>query len=131
MTNRLAYCRRAFPSRVGEPLDGGARQLYPSSLLADGSASFQTLLEDGERVFRRVGRHANAGGSVLPAAEHPTSATRDRLGHAYARKDELDGAWALGQRKLMRQDARTTLVLKDPGAGPLPRLPGVAVESAF
>jgi hypothetical protein len=63
--------------------------LNPSTLLAEGSANFQALLEDGERVFCRVGSHANADGSVLPAAEHPTSAALDRLAHEYGLKDEL------------------------------------------
>jgi hypothetical protein len=57
------------------------RQLNPSTLLrADGNANLQVLLEDGERVFCRVGSHANADGSVLavlPAAERPTPATFD------------------------------------------------------
>jgi hypothetical protein len=74
------------------------RQLSPSIPLADGNANFQVLWEDGERVFCRVGSHANADGSVLtvlPAAEHPTPATLDRLAHEYGLKEELDGAWAL------------------------------------
>ena len=70
--------------------------MNPSTLLgADGSANFQVLLEDGERIFCRVGSHANADGSVLPAAEHPTPATLDRLAHEYGLNEELDGAWAL------------------------------------
>jgi hypothetical protein len=123
-----------FSARVGEPLDGGARQLNPSTLLADGSANFQTLLEDGERVFCRVGGHAKADGSVLtvlPAAGHPTPATIDRLAHQYGLKDELDGAWALRPLKSMRDGGRTTLMLEDPGGEPLERLLGLAVESAF
>jgi hypothetical protein len=81
-----------FSARVGEPLDGGAPQLNPSTLLADGSANFQALLEDGERVFCRVGSRANADGSVLavlPAAEHPTPATLHHLAHDYGLKEEL------------------------------------------
>ena len=98
MTNRVDYRHRPFSTRVGEPLDGGVRQLNPSTLLADGSANFQVLLEDGERIFFRVGSHANADGSVLtvlPAAEHPTPATLDRLAHEYGLKEELDWAWAV------------------------------------
>jgi hypothetical protein len=64
MTNRLEILSWGpFSARVGEPLDGGARQLNLSTLLADGSANFQTLLEEGERVFCRVGRHT--GGEPL------------------------------------------------------------------
>jgi hypothetical protein len=108
--------------------------LNPSILLADGSANFQTLLEEGDHVFCRVGGHAKADGSVLtvlPAAEHPTPATIDRLAHEYRLKDELDGAWSLRPLKSMREGARITLVLEAPGGEPLERLLGVAVESAF
>jgi serine/threonine protein kinase len=102
--------------------------LNPSILLADGSANFQVLLEDGERVFCRIGSHANAGGSVLavrPATEHPTPATLDRLAHEYGLKEELDGAWAVRPLELIREGGRTVLVLEDPGGEPLERLLGV------
>jgi PAS domain S-box-containing protein len=102
--------------------------LNPSTLLADGSANFQVLLEDGERVFCRIGGHADADGSVLavlPAAEHPTPATLDRLAHEYGLKEELDCAWAVRPRELIREGGRTTLVLEDPGGEPLERLLGV------
>src|SRR5882724_4161867 len=121
-----------FAARVGEPLDGGVRQLNPSTLLADGSANFQVLLEDGERVFCRVGSHANAAGSVLtvlPAAEHPTPATLDRLAHEYGLKEELDRAWAARPLDLIRERGRTMLVLEDPGGEPLERLLGVPLET--
>jgi PAS domain S-box-containing protein len=112
-----------------KPLDGGVRQLNPSTLLADGSANFQVLLEDGERVFCRVGSHADGSVlSVLPAAEHPTPATLDRLAHEYGRKEELDGAWAVRPLELIREGGRTMLVLEDPGGEPLERLLGVPFE---
>jgi hypothetical protein len=66
-----------FSARVSEPLDGGVWQLNPSTLLADGSANFQVLWEDGERAFYRGVSRAHADRpsvAVLPAAEHPTSA---------------------------------------------------------
>ncbi|MEA3142630.1 MAG: hypothetical protein QOK23_4799, partial [Gammaproteobacteria bacterium] len=106
--------------------------MNPSTLLADGSANFDTLLEDGERVFCRVGSHANADGSVLavlPAAEHPTPATLDRLAHEYGLKEELDGAWAVRPLQLIREGARTMLVLGDPGGELLVRLLGAPLET--
>jgi PAS domain S-box-containing protein len=108
------------------------RQVHPLNLLdANGSANFQVLLEDGERVFCRVGSHANADGSVLavlPAAEHPTPATLNRLAHEYGFKDELNGAWAARPLELIRDGGRTMLVLEDPGGEPLERLLGVPFE---
>ncbi|WMT78177.1 AAA family ATPase [Bradyrhizobium sp. Ash2021] len=107
--------------------------MNPSTLLgADGNANFQALLEDGERVFCRVGSHANADGSVLavlPAAEHPTPATLDRLAHEYGLKEELDGAWAVRPLGLIREGGRTMLVLEDPGGEPLERLLGAPLET--
>ena len=103
-----------------------------SILLAEGRANFQVLLEDGERVFCRVGSHANADGSVLavlPVAEHPTPATLDRLAHEYGLKEELDGAWAVRPLELIREGGRTMLVLEDPGGEPLERLLGVPLET--
>ncbi len=108
--------------------------MNPSTLLADGSANFQVLLEDGERVFCRVGSHANADGSVLtvltvlPAAEHPTPATLNRLAHEYGLKDELDGAWAVRPLELISESGRSMLVLEDPGGEPLDRLLGAPME---
>ena len=73
--------------------------MNPSSWFdVGGNSNLKVLWEDGERVFCRVGSHANADGSVLtvlPAAEHPTPVTLDRLAHEYGLKEELDDAWAL------------------------------------
>src|SRR5882724_4123406 len=121
-----------FSARVGEPLNVGVRQLNPSTLLADGNANFQVLWEDGERVFCRIDSHADADGSVLavlPAAEHPTPATLDRLAHEYGLKEELDGVWAVRPLELIREGGRTMLVLEDPGGEPLERLLGAPLET--
>ena len=95
----------------------------------------QVLWEDGERVFCR-GWRLGADGSrravliVLPAAEHPSPASLDRLAHEYGLKDELDGAWAVRPLELVRERGRTMLVLEDPGGEPLDRLLGAPMEIA-
>jgi serine/threonine protein kinase len=65
---------------------------------------------------------------VLPAAEHPTPATLDRLAREYGLKDELDGAWALRPLELVRERGRTMLVLEDTRSEPLERLLGPPME---
>jgi PAS domain S-box-containing protein len=99
---------------------------------ADGDRDLQVLWEDGERVFCRGERHADghraAVLAVLPAAEHPTPATIDRLVHEHGLKDELDGAWAARPIELVRDRGRTMLVLEDTGGEPLHRLLGAPME---
>src|SRR5713101_8984774 len=99
---------------------------------AGGDSSLQVLWEDGERVFCRRESHADgyraAVLAVLPAAEHPTPATLDRLAREYGLKEELDGAWAVRPLELIREGCRTMLVLEDPGGEPLERLLGVPFE---
>ena len=72
----------------------------PHSLIgASSDGGSQVLWEDGERVFRRGWRpHDNGKRAVLlvmPAAEHPSRSSLDRLTHEYELRDELDGAWAV------------------------------------
>jgi hypothetical protein len=67
---------------------------------AGGNASLQVLWEDGELVFcRRRGIGANGDRksvlAALPALEHPTPDSLNRLAHEYGLKDVLDGAWAV------------------------------------
>jgi len=108
--------------------------LNPASRFgADGDGSLQVLWEDGDRVFCRAWRQGGNGASevvltVVPAAEHPTRASLDRLAHGYALKDELDGAWAVRPLALVREHGRTTLVLEDPGGEPLARQLGAPME---
>jgi hypothetical protein len=86
----------------------------------------------GELVFCRGERDADssltAALAVLPVAEHPTSATLDRLAREYGLKDELDGAWALRPLDLVREGGRTVLVLEDTRSEPLDRLLGAPME---
>src|SRR5712672_1544173 len=117
-----------------DPLDGGVRQLNPSTLFdTSGSSSFQILWEDGERVFYRGVSRANADGpavlAVLPAAEHPTPVALERLAHEYGLKDELDRAWAARPLEFIQERGRTMLVLEDPGGEPLERLLGAPLET--
>src|ERR1700704_1364550 len=97
-----------------------------------GESNLQVLWEDGERVFCRGESHADgyraAVLAVLPAAEHPTPATLDRLAREYGLKDELDGAWALRPLELVRERGRTMLVLEDTRSEPLDRLLGAPME---
>src|ERR1700676_1138960 len=99
---------------------------------AGGYNGFQVLWEDGERVFCRGESHADgyraAVLAVLPAAEHPTPATLDRLAREYGLKDELDGAWAVRPLELVRERGRVMLVLEDTRSEPLDRLLGVPME---
>src|ERR1700676_1181820 len=97
---------------------------------ADGDYRLQVLWEDDERVFCRG--HVNGDRTsvlaVLPAAEHPTPATLDRLAHEYELKDELDGAWGGRRLRLVRGRGRTMLLLKDADSAPLHRLLGPPME---
>ena len=67
--------------------------------------------------------------AVLPAAEYPPPAVRDRLDHEYELRDELDAAWAARPLELVREAGRTALLLEDPGGEPLERLNGAPMEA--
>ena len=99
---------------------------------ADGDGSLKALWEDGEFVFCRGERHADgrraAVLAVLPAAEHPTPATLDRLAREYGLKDELKGAWAVRPLELVRERGRIMLLLEDIRGEPLDRLLGAPME---
>jgi len=109
-------------------------QLDPTSWSgADRENSFQVLWEDGDRVLCRGWRQGangdrNAVLTLLPVAEHPTRASLERLAHAYALRDELDGAWAVRPLALVREHGRTMLVLEDPGGEPLARQIGAPMQ---
>src|SRR3954447_19625848 len=60
--------------------------------------------------------------AVVPAAEHPTPQSLDRLAHEFELRDELDSSWAAKPAELIQDRARTILVLEDFGGEPLTRL---------
>src|ERR1700733_14956367 len=101
---------------------------------AGAESDLQVLWEDGDRVFcravRRVEGYQAAVLAVLPAAEHPTPATLDRLAREYALKDALDGAWAVRPLELVRERDRTVLVLEDTRNEPLDRLLGTPMSAS-
>src|ERR1700752_1559704 len=86
----------------------------------------EILWEDGEHIFRR-GWRLNENGKrqsvlmVLPAADHPSRSSLDRLVHEYELKDELDRAWAVRPLDLVHDAGRTALVLEDVDGEPLDR----------
>jgi PAS domain S-box-containing protein len=114
--------------------------MNPSSWFgAGGDSSLKLLWQDGERVFCRRENHICGGENqasgyqaavlaVLPAAEHPTPATLDRLAREYGLKDELDGAWAARPLELVRERGRIMLVLEDTYSEPLDRLLGAPMD---
>jgi serine/threonine protein kinase len=91
------------------------------------------LSEDGERVLWRAWGLRDGGTResalvVLPAAEHPSPSSLDRLTHEYALKDELDEAWAVRPLELVRDRGRAMLVLEDAGGEPLDLLLSAPME---
>ena len=102
-----------------------------SGAYSDGGS--EVLWDDGERVFNRCW-HFDDGGNrravliVVPAAEHPSRASLDRLTHEYELRHDLDRAWAVRPLELAALPARTMLVLEDIGAEPLDRLLGAPME---
>ena len=106
--------------------------LSSSWLGAGGDSGFQVLWEDGERVFCRGESRAEGYPAavlvVLPAAEHPTPATLDRLAYEYGLKDELDGAWAVRPLAFVRERGQSMLVLEDTRSEPLDRLFGAPLQ---
>src|ERR1700756_687673 len=100
---------------------------------ADADRDFRVLWEDGDRIFCRGYRRSADGDrdtvlAVLPATEHPTLASLDRLAHEYGLRDELDVAWAARPLELVCERDRTMLLLEDPGSEPIGQLLGAPLE---
>src|SRR6516162_8929079 len=109
--------------------------MEPHSLTgAYSDSGSQVLWEDGERVFRRGWRLGDNGERrpvliVVPAGDHPSRSSFDRLTHEFELRDELDGAWAVRPLDLVRDAGRTMLVLEEADGEPLDRLLGVPMEA--
>nr|WP_035547966.1 ATP-binding sensor histidine kinase [Burkholderia sp. 9120] len=95
----------------------------------------QILWDDGERVFCRERRASGAGcDNVLLArlaAEHPPTASLDRITYEFGLRHELDSAWAVLPLELVRERGRTVLLFEDPGGEPLARLLGAPMETGL
>jgi len=108
--------------------------MNPSSWFDSGvDGSLQMLWEDGERIFCRKWRDGadgdrNAVLAVLPAAEHSTPDSLNRLTHEYVLKDDLDGTWATRPQRLVRAGVRIMLTLGFLGGQALDRLIGPRME---
>ena len=96
------------------------------------SVPLEALWEDGERIYCKTSR--GTGGTrqdflaVLPAEEHPSPDSINRLNHEYGLREYLDDTWALRPLELAQAHGRPMLVLKYREAKPLDRLIGAAME---
>jgi PAS domain S-box-containing protein len=90
----------------------------------------EVLWADGERLFCRTwrGDPRQPVLAVLPAAEHPTPESLDRLANEYGLKDHLDSTWAARPVELIREHGRTMLLLECPAVEPLDHLIGPPME---
>ncbi|MDL2410372.1 AAA family ATPase [Rhizobium calliandrae] len=99
-----------------------------------GENSFRVLWNDGECVFGR-GWQPGADGQATPvlaawpASDPPTTACFDRLSHEYGLKEELEPAWAVKPRELVRESGRIMLLFDDTGGEPLDRFVGEAMDA--
>src|SRR5262249_41385216 len=94
----------------------------------------QLLWEDGERAFYRGWRLDDNGRQrtvliVLPAPDHPSRSSLDRLTHEYELRNNLDGGWAVRPFALVHDAGRIALVLEDMDGEPLDRLLGTPMEA--
>lgn len=102
---------------------------------ADRPGCLHILWEDGERTFCRgtdiLGTDGATVLAVIPAGEHQSPASVNRLAHELALRDELDAAWALRPLGLARDRGRTMLLLEDPGGEPLANKIGVHTDVTY
>ena len=101
----------------------------PSAAMFD--RDLTVLIEDGERTVYRGWREAGVAQpllAVVPKAQQPGRAILDRMEHEYALANDLDIAWALRPRALLREGVRPVLLLDDPGGEPLEPLLGAPME---
>jgi len=103
-----------------------------SSFMGAGWAGGPQVLSDNEGILLcracREGVKREVVLAVIPATEHPTPQSLDRLAHEYQLREELDGAWAARPLELMQDSTRTILVLEDLGGEPLTWAVGAPME---
>src|SRR6201993_3746590 len=79
------------------------------------------LREAADFILYRGRQHGDPSPilAVAPATKHPSPQSLRRLEHEYSLASELNPAWAAKPLALTLHEARTLLVLKDPGGEPL------------
>ncbi|MGV7212568.1 PAS domain S-box protein [Bradyrhizobium sp. UFLA05-112] len=102
--------------------------------VANSDGGSQVLWRDSERVFHRGWRSDEDGKRrevliAVPATDHPSRSSLERLRHEYELKDELDATWAVRPLDLVNDAGRTMLVLEDAGGVPLEQLLDVPLEA--
>src|SRR5260370_12750052 len=91
------------------------------SMSAPSGFVLEPLREGQDITLYRGRQHGNPAPilAVVLSTEPPSPQALQRLEHEYSLAAELDPAWAAKPLALARQEGRTTLVLNDPGGGPL------------
>jgi predicted ATPase/signal transduction histidine kinase len=90
--------------------------------MAEHSEYVLEALREGPEFTLYRGRKRGKPSPILAvalAADQPSPQSRRRLEHEYSLAAELDPAWAAQPLALTRHEARTMLVLEDPGGEPL------------
>jgi PAS domain S-box-containing protein len=93
---------------------------------AAGWQQLETLREDGDWVLARgtCARDASAVLVLSATGSPPLPQSLDKLEHEFALRGQLGAAWAAVPRELVRDGARTVLLLDDPGGELLSRCLG-------
>src|SRR5258706_8263693 len=97
---------------------------YEDAMTERSEYAVETLREGREFTLYRGRQHGNPLPvlAVALAAEQPSPQSLRRLEHEYSLAADLDPAWAARPLALTRHEARTMLVLNDPGGEPLDRV---------
>ena len=90
---------------------------------------FSPLREGDISLYRGSG--SGLAPILLVAVEDSALGCVERLEHEYALRSELDAEWAARPVALTHDNDRMTLVLEDPGGGPLDRLLGQPLEKVI
>ncbi|MGY4608031.1 PAS domain S-box-containing protein [Bradyrhizobium sp. USDA 4474] len=134
---RQSTGRASFGSNLSSRLGSAAAwstNMNLSSFMGAGWAHGPQVLSDEEgvllcRAFReRIDGERQIVLALVPAAEHPSPQSLDRLAHEFALKDELDSAWAAKPLELVQDHGPTILVLEDRGGEPLTWLTDAPME---
>src|SRR5216683_6331216 len=109
---------------VGATMAARMTSMKASSDYVLADYALEPLREGGDFTLYRGRQHGNPSPvlAIALSAEQPSAQSLRRLEHEYSLAADLDPAWAARPLALTRHEARTMLVLKDPGGEPLDRV---------